>query len=312
MGTRFEILLHGPESAELQPVAEEALDEISSLDQRWSRFREDSEVSDLNRRAAIKPVRVSEELMDILLRAERIWKLSGGAFDVTIGRLTCFGDRLPRAASIPRQKQAGRGLELDPVRREVRFHSQHVQLDLGAIGKGYAIDCAAAVCREAGVGSGLIQGGTSTIYAFGAGPDGQPWEIGLPTPEAARVGLRAAEVGSRSDGRDLIARIALQDQALSLSASWGGAPSASPGADGHIIDPRSGRPVHGLEMAAVLTGLAVDADAMSTALLVGGERLQKQLASLRPDWRSLLVLSAEHSRSAIFSDQGLMTTPGPA
>jgi thiamine biosynthesis lipoprotein len=299
MGTRFEILLRGPEEPELRAVAEEALDEITALDRRWSRFREDSEVSDLNRRAAREAVRVSEELMRILLRAEQLRERSAGAFDVGVGSLTRYPSRSTSSQDSGRPHNAGPSLYLAPERREVRFLKQDIQIDLGAIGKGYAIDLAACVCREADVVSGLIHGGTSTVYGLGAGLRGRPWVVGLPWPEAARAQVRAAQFGSAAAEPWLIGRIGLQDQALSLSTRWGAHPRNPPGASSHVIDPRSALPVQGVEMAAVVADSAADADALSTALLVGGEILQNQLAATQPQWRSLIVPSTRPTAQAV-------------
>jgi len=315
MGTRFEILLSGPDRAQLRAVAEEALDEIFRLDQRWSRFREDSELSDLNRRAATEPVRTSADLMELLIRACELWEATGGAFDPGLGNLMPHCGFRRETATRPAGERdlsdalavAGmRHIELHPLRREVRFRRPGPQLDLGAIGKGYALDVAAEVVCQEGVDSGLIHAGTSSVVAIGP-PRGEAWKIGVPTVEAARHGWTVADYMQEPRRKALLAQVELKDSALGVSAPWGQATCHDGRHLGHILDPRTGRPVEAVLLAAVLAPRATDADALATALVVGGAALQRKLAAAWTTWRSLVVVRDPEGGPSRVIDQGLAT-----
>jgi thiamine biosynthesis lipoprotein len=299
MATRFEILARGVDRPAIQAAAEEALDEVGRCEDRLSLFRESSDVSRINQRAAHEPVQVDPLVFGLLTRIACLSNQSGGAFDVTVEplmRLWGFrggGEGVPE----PDELEAAcncvgmRHVELDPEHRTVRFLRPGMQLDLGAVGKGYALSLAGDVLREGGVTAALLHAGTSTVLGIGAPAGAQGWEVALPWPEQARAGLHASALeGTRATDR-VLARVRLRNEALSVSAVWGGASAGNVGTP-HVLDPRTGRPVSDAVMAAVVTESATDADALSTALLVGGDALQRRLAEGDPAWRSLVVLRA--------------------
>jgi len=168
-------------------------------------------------------------------------------------------------------------VELDPANRTVRFAREGVMLDLGAIGKGYAIEQAAEGLREAGVTSALLHGGTSTVVAIGRPPESPAWNVEIEYPEGP------------SFPSTMIAVVPLIDKAMSVSAVWGKSFQAGGKTYGHVIDPRSGQPASRGVLAAVALPSATETDALSTALLVEGPKGQKQIASLRDCMGALVV-----------------------
>src|SRR5579859_7666075 len=187
MATRFEIVLFGDDPIALRAAGEEALGEIERLESQLSLFRPTSEIAHLNARAGREPVRVTPQLFRLLEWARQLYEESGGAFDITIAPMVrCWGfmggkGRMPTEQEIAQARtQVGMPLvELNPTDFSVRFAREGVMLDLGAIGKGYAIEQAAELLREAGVTSGLLHGGTSTIYALGHPPQADTWQIAV-------------------------------------------------------------------------------------------------------------------------------------
>lgn len=131
-------------------------------------------------------------------------------------------------------------------------------IDLGAIGKGYAIERAAEILRENGITSALLHGGTSTVYAIGHPPDARHWEIALEQPPDPIAGGEAPPP------------VALRDEAMSVSAIWGRAFQANGKRYGHVLDPRTGYPAKAALLAAVVSRSATETDALSTALLIEG------------------------------------------
>jgi FAD:protein FMN transferase len=293
MATRFELVLQGEDEPRLRAAGEEALAEIQRLEAQLSFYRPSSEVSRLNARAAAAPVRVEGGLFELLLRARGYCEETGGAFDVTVGPLMrCWGfTGQGGAVPAPEALEAARAVvgmhlvELDERKSTVRFARPGVQIDLGAIGKGYALEQAALLLREVGVESALLHGGTSTIQAIGRPHEADAWKVAIehPAPNA------------ESDRKELLAIVPLRDEALSVSAVWGKAFTADGKVYGHVLDPRLGRPVEGAALAAVVAASATETDALSTALLTLGTTGSGVVTAVRSDLR-LLVLGYEQQR----------------
>jgi len=268
MATRFEIILHGEDSVALRAAGEEALDEIDRVEAQLSLYRPSSEVARLNAEAHQRAVRVTPGLFHLLERARELTHETGGAFDITIAPLMrCWGfmggtGAMPDAAAFEEAcLQVGmQHVELDSDKLTVRFTRPGVMLDFGAIGKGYAVDRAVDLLREAGVASVLIHGGTSTSMAIGRQPNGARWKIAVTSP---RQDLTA----------EPLAIVELEDESLSVSAVWGRSFQNGEKTYGHVIDPRTGTPAEGALLSAVVLPRATDTDALSTALLIAPELL---------------------------------------
>lgn len=287
MATRFELVLHGDNPVALRAAGEEALDEIDRLEAQLSLYQPGSEIAQLNARAAREAVRVTPELFALLQHARQLHAETGGAFDITIAPLVrCWGfmgagGKMPTSDEIAeaRSKIGMEQVQLNAANHTVRFAHDGVMLDLGAIGKGYAVGQAADILREAGVTSGLIHGGTSTVHAIGQPPDAAFWNIAIEPP--SRVALDPTP--------GLPAAVPLRDAALSVSAVWGRAFAVEGKMYGHVLDPRSGEPVTRALLAVVVLPSATETDALSTALLTLGAEGHDQIVALRPGMQTVLV-----------------------
>lgn len=292
MATRFEIVLAGDNKARLQAAGEEALDEIARLEQQLSFYRPSSELSQLNARAADEWVAVSPPLFHLLETALELSRLTHGAFDPTaapllqawgfVGASGAWADECAIAAACE-LVGAGR-IALDADAFAVRFDRPGVALDLGAIGKGYAVECAAEILRENGVSRALLHGGTSTVAAIGDG-----WRVAVADP---------------SDAENTLAVVTLDDgDSLSVSAVHGKAfVGPDGGVYGHVLDPRLGRPVSGASLAAAVLPSATETDALSTALLVLGADGLPLLSAFRPTLSALVVTDGGAlSRTGVFA-----------
>jgi len=278
MTCRFEIVLRAEDSA-FVPVARAALDEIDALESELSVFRDTSVISELNRRAAGQPVVVPRPVFDLLSTCGRIQQETDGAFDVTTTALSrCWGF-LRREARLPEpgEIEAARalvgfdGVRLDCEDSSVSFERPGLELNLGAIGKGYALDRAAAVLRQAGTEHALLSAGRSSLLAIGDGGDG--WRIDVASPlvatPIAALWLRNAAVGTSGAGEQYVI--------------------ADGRRYGHVIDPRTGWPASGVLSASVVTGDAARADALSTAFLIGGADLADRYCAVHPDVLALIT-----------------------
>lgn len=303
MATRFEIVLHGEHDVALRAAAEEALDEIERLEAQLNLYQPTSEISHINARAAFESVQVEPSLFRLLQHAQRLSRETDGAFDITIAPLMrCWGfmrgtGRLPDPADVieARERVGMRWVSLDEERFTVRFTREGVMLDLGSIGKGYALERAAERLREAGVSRGILHGGTSTVYGLGSPMDAEAWKVAVPKPEFAEqtIALGATSLHEPSGLDDFLAVVPLKDEALSVSAVWGKAFAAGDRVYGHVIDPRKGEPVDGAVLAAVALPSVTESDALSTALLILGAAGHEQIVGLRNGMRTLVVSRRE-------------------
>jgi len=289
MATRFEVAMHGDDPTRLRAAGGEALDEITRLEGMLTIHEPTSEIAHCNNRAAHEPVPVSPEVYALLQRCHELTEETAGAFDITIAPLMRCWRFINDTGTVPAEDEieqaracvGTRYVELDEANCTVRYAREGVMLDLGSIGKGYAIECAAALLTENEFENFLIHGGTSTVCARGTQPDGIPWRIAIEHPDEGEPPLRIVD---------------LHDESLSVSGIGGKSFIDADGNEqGHVIDPRTGRPTQAARVAAVICESATESDALATALLTEGSAL---LPRLRPNIRALTA-SIKRGRLAI-------------
>jgi len=227
MATTFEIFLVHPDLQYAQGAVRAAFDELDRIEQDLSRYVENSDISRLNAVKAHQPLRMGISTFECLLLAQQVYEQTGGAFDVTIGSLfRCWLDRdnklhQPTASELKQARQrTGMDLiKLDPEEWTIFTEVQGVQVDLGGIGKGYAVDRMANTLRDWDIEAALLHGGASSVLGMGAPPDQEGWPVTISDPE---------------NRRDTLICLNLKDQALGASGLLKGR---------HIIDPRTAEPV---------------------------------------------------------------------
>jgi thiamine biosynthesis lipoprotein len=289
MACRFEVVLPG-EDARHVAAARAALDIADRLEAQLSVFRETSELSGVNRCAAEQPTEVSRPLFALLQRAAKIHAETGGAFDITSTPLSrCWGflhreGRLPDSQAIAAAlTHVGMKLvTLDVPSKTVRFQAPGVELNLGAIGKGYALDVMAKRLRRAGVQHALLSAGASSILAIGDDGAGWPVHIRPRLLDGARV-----------------ARLRLRDAAIATSGAGEQSVVVDGQRYGHVLDPRTGWPASGVVSATVVTRDAALADALSTAILVEGPALAEQYCERHPETLVLMTLDGDPERTSV-------------
>jgi thiamine biosynthesis lipoprotein len=308
MATRFELVLVGEDTAWLRAVGEEALEEIRRLDRVLSAYRPGSDVGRSNRLASDEPVRVLPEVFDLLQASMRLSRLTAGAFDITVGPLMrawgLFGGKgeMPedRVLDEARSVTGMELVELDPDAGTIRYAVPGVQIDLGGVGKGYAVDRAAEILREAGVQDAFLHGGTSTIFASGQDRSG-PWKVAIPAPLE----------DSEAEDEALLDVVALRDEAMAVSSQAGKSFEAEGRVLGHVMDPRLGTPVEGALLAAVTSTSAMAADALSTAALVLGAEAPSVLEAI-PEARRFVVAIPSEDQQYRLIGKGIFRGPAVA
>ena len=263
MACRFEIFFGSGDRLKVM-AAHRALDEVARLERQMTVFSEESEISSINRSAHQASVTVEPGLLQLLRLGCDLSRKTGGAFDMTAGPLwRCWGFA-QRQGQVPTQEALNRALdsvgsqllELEEESQFVRFHHADLELNLGGIGKGYALDRASALLRDKGLSNALLHAGHSSILALGKAPGPQAgggWKLSLRHPLQRTQSL---------------AQIKLRDRAMATSGVGEQSFRVEGKRYGHVLDPRTGYPTEKNLSATAFARTAAEADALSTAFLV--------------------------------------------
>jgi thiamine biosynthesis lipoprotein len=289
MACVYAIEAYGPDANLVAAAVNDAFDEVDRIDRLMSHYKPDSPLSRLNREAASQAVVVDQELFDFIADAMRYTRQSDGAFDITVGPLMktwgFFGGEghMPSDADLDeaRRHVGATHVTLNAAARTIRFDQPGVELDLGGIAKGYAVDRAVGLLRARGVAAALISAGGSTIYGLGAPPDSGAWEVAIQDPVDARRTART---------------VRLKNRALSVAGSSEKAFEVDGVRYSHIMDPRTGRPVQGVLSVAVLAPSGTMGDALDDALFVLGPSRHRTRDSAWPGVEAMFFLpERDHS-----------------
>jgi thiamine biosynthesis lipoprotein len=286
MACAYAIVAYGDDAGALPRILEAAFDEVDRIDRLMSHYKPESPLSRLNREAAAGPVVVTPELFDFIAECLRYSRDSDGAFDITVGPLMkTWGffrgeGHLPSAQEVEdvRGRIGYAHVVLDAKARTVRFDRPGIELDLGGIAKGYAVDRVVDLLRREHVAAALVSAGGSTIYALGAPPGRDAWDVDIQDPvDSGRIALK----------------VPLRDRALSVA----GRAEKSFERDGvvysHIMDPRTARPVQGILGVAVLTSTGTAGDALDDALFVQGVERSRAYLQRLPATEAIFFLPAD-------------------
>jgi thiamine biosynthesis lipoprotein len=302
MACDFDILLNAGQYPRGTDAAVAALDLVDQLEAQLTVYRASSEIQSINRLAAQRPVAVEERLFRLLQRAVELHESTRGAFDITSGPLSRAWGFFRRAGEFPTADAVARAraqvgcqwLELDPPTSSVRFRRPGLEINLNAIGKGYALDRCSELLAERGVHDYLIHGGQSSILARGCragGPShGRGWLVSVRHPYRPH---------------ERLAEIWLHDRALGTSGPGNQFFHFQGKRYGHVIDPRTGWPADQLLSATVLAPAAATADALSTALFVLGVPESLDYCASRPELAALLVTAGERAGEVVLHALGL-------
>jgi thiamine biosynthesis lipoprotein len=276
MACTYTIVVHGRDAQSLPRIVTAAFDEIDRIDRLMSHYKPDSPLSLLNREAADHPVKVEPELFDFIAECLRYSRESDGAFDITVGPLMkpwgfFRGEgRMPLESelAVARGRVGFRHVILNHQKQTIHFDRAGVELDLGGVAKGYAVDRAVAVLKQNGIERALVNACGSTIYGLGAPPGKSAWEVQVRNP---------------IDARKMAMSVRLKNRALSISGSYEKSFELEGVRYSHVMDPRSGRPVEGVLSVAIITDSGTAGDALDNLFYVlGVEESQSRLKSFSP------------------------------
>jgi thiamine biosynthesis lipoprotein len=261
MATAFEIFIQHENARYAQQAARAAFSELERLEAELSRFIENSDISRINNLAANQSLRIGLDAFECIRLSMKICAETDGAFDVTAD--TKRIESLAECSDIPL-------IKLDEAGFTVELLSGNVQIDLGGIGKGYALDRMAELLRDWSIDTALLHGGYSSVLALDTPPKTKGWPVTISKP---------------SNHKKIISILHLHNLALSSSSLERGP---------HIIDPRMAKPVEGKIAAWACAPDAATADALSTAFMVMSTNQIKKFCSHHPQVQAMVMLKGRN------------------
>jgi thiamine biosynthesis lipoprotein len=269
MGTYVSITVAAPESPKVLEAIKAGFAEVKRLESILSEWRSTSEISEVNRQAGKRAVKVGKELFGVLEMAKEISDKSKGAFDITFGALGGLWNYKAKNPRIPGKKEIEkrvrlvdyRQLVLDKKAQTAMLKKKGMRTGLGGIAKGYIVDRVSAVLKEKGYPNHLVIGG-GDLYASGTRGD-RKWRIGIRHPK----------------NRELYAAVEIENEGVATSGNYEKFFYKDGVRYHHILDPNTGRPARGTASVTVIAKSAAHADAYATALFVLGPKRAVKLAS---------------------------------
>jgi thiamine biosynthesis lipoprotein len=288
MGTVLDITVWHPDVETGKGILRKSVQEVRRLDKILSNYDPSSGVSLLNDHAGRGRMKIDPDLFRLLFLAQHLSAKTRGYFDVTVGPLVALWQHAGESARLPASEMVSRSVALVGSSHLKLYGSGEAELlrpgmkiDLGGIGKGYAVDRIAELLKKAGVGSALINFGTSSIYALGSPPGKDRWEIAV-------RGLHEASMGILS----------LKNQALSTSGSMGRYWTIGGTRYGHLINPKNGFPINEERFATVVAATATEAEALTKPLIL----LDKKGVGVIKDFPQADFLLISQNGDLSFSD----------
>ena len=296
MGTRIAVEVWHEDPAAAAAAIDAVIAEMHRIDELMSHYKPESQLSRVNREAASAPVAVDRELADLIVRALEYSEITGGAFDISyasVGYLYEYREhRRPTEAQIQAALPAvnWRLVEVDREASTIRFGMPGMRIDLGGIAKGHAVDRGIAILRGRGITHGSVTaGGDSRILGDRRG---RPWIVGIRHPD---------------EHDRVIARIPLEDAAVSTSGDYERYFDEDGVRYHHIINPRTGTSASGVRSVTVIGPEAILTDGLSTSLFVLGPERGLALLEGREDVDAVIV----RDDGRVFYSKGLTPPEAP-
>lgn len=288
MACTFQIYFSPSNGDATAEVAIESLDLLEQLEDQMTVYRS-SPMTYLNEMAAKEVTRVESRLYSLLKMGRELYENTGGAFDMTAGILTKTWGFFRKRGRVPADDELSEILKsvgtdqitFDDVDQSVLFNDPGLEINLGGIGKGFALDCVGESMRASGIDNFLIHGGQSSVLAHGQ----RYSDSALPTETSCwKVGLRHP---LRNEHR--LAELFLKDRAIGTSGTGRQSFYHKGKRYGHIIDPRSGQPAEGVFSATAVAPTAAEADALATAFYIMGGEAAIAFCEKYPQYAALVI-----------------------
>ena len=281
MGGRFDITIVGRDSADAEMNIDTVIREITRIEHLISDWIPETQVSQVNANAGIRPVRVNDEVFALTERALYLSGLTNGAFDISFAAMDRIWKFDGSMTSMPSPEAIARSVEkvgyqdivLDKINSTVFLKNKGMKIGFGALGEGYAADKCREMMLAKGVRAGIVNG-SGDMSAWGKQPDGSDWVIGINDP------LRKGE---------LFAVIPLKQGAVVTSGSYEKFVVFGGKRYSHIINPATGYPATGLSSVTVFGPSAETANGFSTSLMVMGKDAGLKLLKRHPEYSCIMI-----------------------
>lgn len=263
MGNRFEVTIVDDDRLSAMEHINAAIDEVRRIEGLLTTYSESSQTSLINRNAGIQPVTVDREMCELILRAERISRVTQGAFDLSYGsvdkRLWNFDRGMTALPDPVTARQMVRlinyrNIQVNIERHEVMLLEPGMRIGFGGIGKGYAAERAKQLLQQRGVRSGIVNA-AGDLTTWGLQPDGTPWTVGIADPDSKHHPFSYLNISN---------------QAIATSGNYEKYIMIDGKKYSHTIDPKTGLPVTGIKSVSIISTNAEIADAMATPVMIMG------------------------------------------
>jgi len=255
----------------------EAFEALKKVDALMSTYKEDSEISILNREAKAQ---VSGETLEVIEDAIKFSNLTDGAFDITCRPLINLWKKAKKEEKVPSEMEIEEAISLVDYQRiilegnQIRLEKKGMQIDLGGIAKGYAVDKAIEALKKNGIKRALVNAG-GDLYALGTDPQGEKWQIGVQDPR---------------DEDKIIDIIKVKDKAVATSGDYRRYFTLEGKRFSHIVNPKTGLTVQDVPMSVTIIGPdATTTDALSTGVFVLGPEEGMKLIESLPEVEGMII-----------------------
>jgi thiamine biosynthesis lipoprotein len=263
MGNRFELSVVSGNATWAQQCIDAGVDEIQRIEKLLTTFSDDSQTNEINRNAGVQPVKVDQEVFDLVARSLRISDLTQGAFDISYGSIDkSLWNFDVNMKQLPDRETAQKSVRLINYRNiilnaentSVYLKEKGMRIGFGGIGKGYAAERAKLVMKQFGAQSGVVNA-SGDLTAWGLQPNGQKWTIAIANPDLSN---------------EVFSYMAITDMAVATSGNYEKFVMIDGKKYSHTINPRTGLPVTGIKSVTIITTNAEIADAMATPVTIMG------------------------------------------
>lgn len=290
MGSSLEIKLITNDEKLFNDIVKKSINRAKEIDQLFSNYKDDSVLAKVNSFAAKLPIEVPEEFISLAQSSIEYSKITGGAFDITVGAI--FELWKKNNGDVPSESDIEKALDCTGYHNiklegnKISFSSSCTQLDFGAIGKGYVVDQIVKIIKSHGIKKGIVNFG-GNIYAIDSSKENRQWHVNITDP---------------SNTEHTITKIALNNYGIATSGDYEKYFTIQGKNYSHIIDPKTGFPVKDISSVTVAAKTATEADVLSTAFSVLGIEKTKEFIKNRTDI-AVIFITKQNDKQHIYKSE---------